>query len=227
MIGQSLALATLLAFPGVPGADPLEAALNRFLGKDPDTFLANLEQSRPTAITTEMKTRVLASLPVEGEVRSSNTTARRKLAAVAPVLRLHGRDAIYEVKVIDVPQAFFGLHARTVVLISETALSLLDAEEVQAHVAHEVGHEYVWSQYQLARHRRESLLLQELELFCDGVAIVTLRQTGVDPARLISGHEKIIRYNREHFGWADNEDSYPSLTVRKMFASEIMHWLER
>ena len=44
--------------------------------------------------------------------------ARRKLAAVAPVLEAVGRAPVYAIKVIDVPEAFVGLHARTVLLIS-------------------------------------------------------------------------------------------------------------
>jgi hypothetical protein len=50
--------------------------------------------------------------------------------------------------VIDVPQAAIGLHARAVILITESALTLLDADELQALVLHEVGHEYVWTEWE-------------------------------------------------------------------------------
>ena len=36
---------------------------------------------------------------------------------LAPVLEVAQRESVYAIKVIDVPHAFVGLHARTVVLI--------------------------------------------------------------------------------------------------------------
>jgi hypothetical protein len=58
-------------------------------------------------------------------------------------------------------------------LISKSALALLDSDELQAAVAHEIGHEYVWAKHEAAWEQKDSRRLQELELFCDGVA--TLR----------------------------------------------------
>ena len=49
--------------------------------------------------------------------------------------------------------AFVGLHARTVLLISREALRLLDAKELLAIGAHELGHDYVWDDYAEARQR--------------------------------------------------------------------------
>jgi hypothetical protein len=46
------------------------------------------------------------------------TTPQRKLAGLAPLLQAAQRESVYAIKVIDVPQAFVGLHARTVILIS-------------------------------------------------------------------------------------------------------------
>ena len=57
--------------------------------------------------------------------------------------------------------------------------------------------------------------------------MVTLRQAGVNPARVASAIEKITRYNRDHLGRADNEDYYPSIIVRRSFAGEILRWLDR
>jgi predicted SprT family Zn-dependent metalloprotease len=57
-----------------------------------------------------------------------------------------------------------GLHARSVVLISQRALHLLNADVLQAVVAHEIGHEYVWDEYQAALERKDARRLQELAL---------------------------------------------------------------
>ena len=116
------------------------------------------------------------------------------------------------------PQAAIGLHARAVVLISESALTLLDADELQALVAHEVGHEYVWTERERSFRLADRSRLKDLELMCDGIAIVTLHGLGMDVSRLMSGVQKISRFNRERFGTANNERDYPTLAERQAFA---------
>ena len=44
--------------------------------------------------------------------------------------------------------------------------------------------------------------LQDLELVCDLLGLLTLRRIGADGARLVTGIEKLIRFNRERFGAA-------------------------
>ena len=48
---------------------------------------------------------------------------------------------MYDIKVIDMRYARVGLYEQAVVLISKPALTLLEPEELQALVAHEMGHE--------------------------------------------------------------------------------------
>jgi hypothetical protein len=90
-----------------------------------------------------------------------------KLASIEPVLRFHQRDTVYEVMVIRVQQAATWLHARAVILISEPALAIVYASELQALVAHEIAHEYVWDKFQEVRKLKANRRLQELELYCD------------------------------------------------------------
>lgn len=221
------AIGTLLLTSGGLGQSPVESALAGFLGTDPRTFALDLGRRRPPAVSQDLKNRILDSLPAEGQVKKLKQPAERKLASLERVLRVHQRQSVFEVKVIAVPQAFVGLHARAVVLISETALNLLDAEELQALVAHEIGHEYVWARYETARDLKDHRRLQELELYCDGVAILTLRETGVDPSRLVTGLEKVGQFNRRRFGRALNEDYYTSLAKRKKFAQAVTAWAAR
>ena len=91
--------------------------------------------------------------------------------------------------------AFVGLHARTVLLISREALGLFDADEMVAIMAHELGHDYVSDEYAKAREEHDDERLQELELRCDGIAVITLRKMHMDPARLISAATKLLRHN--------------------------------
>ena len=85
---------------------------------------------------------MLSMLPAEGEVINLDDSVRRKLAGLSRLLQRTERDSVYEIKVTEVPFARVALHERTAILISETVLTLLDAEELQALVAHEIGHEY-------------------------------------------------------------------------------------
>ena len=106
-----------------------------------------------------------------------------------------------------------------------TSLDLLNAAELQAMAAHEIGHEYVWIEWNRASSRADRKRLKELELVCDAIAAVTLRQLGMDPSKVIDGVEKVTRFNRERFGSAINEKNYPTLAERRAFARDIIRWL--
>ena len=134
------------------------------LATDPTAIARFLETARPAAVSTEEKARILGTLPLEGEVTDLSASARQKLAVLTELLRTTGYESVYEIKVIDVPQAGMVLHARAIILVSEAALTLLDADELQASLAHEMGHGYVWTEreraFQLGDHKR----LKDLEL---------------------------------------------------------------
>jgi len=160
----------------------------------------------------------------EGEVTNLNAAARQKLAALVEVLRATDRDSVYEIKVIAVPQAAIALHARAIILISEPAL---DAHELQSLVAHEVGHEYVWAKRERSFRLADRSRLKDLELMCDAIAIVTLHGLGMDVSRLMTGVQKISRFNRERFGTADNEKDYPTVAERRAFTGAVATWIAR
>jgi Zn-dependent protease with chaperone function len=111
--------------------------------------------------------------------------------------------------------------------VSEPALDLLNAEELQALVAHEVGHEYFWDEYAGARRDNSRSSLRRLELLCDGFAAITLERAGVNPKRLTSALEKIVRYNRDRLGVALNEEDYPAGSQRRRFVGRLVEWLGR
>jgi hypothetical protein len=181
----------------------------------------DLDACRPEPVTALEKAAVLRSLPVGGTVTRFGNGQRRKLQAVDSVLRAHSRLDVYELRIITVPQAWTGLHDRAVLLISLPALTLLTSEELQALVAHEIGHEYVWQQYESAKSRKDAKRLRELELVCDAIAIATLRRIRVVPERLESATEKVFSYNRQRFGVALNNGNYPSLEARKQLIKNM------
>ena len=174
-----------------------------------------LDATRPSPVPADERARILSSLPADGEVLHLDAASRRKLEGLAPILHAAQRDSVYEVKVIDVPQAAVGIYGRTIVLISRVALERLSAAELQAQVAHEAGHEYVWAEHEAAVAAGDHARLQDLELFCDILAVTALRAIGRDASPLVSGIKKIGRFNARHLGPARNEGSYPSVARRR------------
>jgi hypothetical protein len=136
----------------------------------PAAELPDLDFCRPAPVSAAEKTVILASLPAEGEVTSFTSTQREKLDRVRAALRVHDRDTIYAVKVVDVGPMTTALVGRVVLLISRPALDFLDADELAALSAHEVGHEYVWDEYEAAARVKDANRQRQLELVCDRVA---------------------------------------------------------
>jgi len=195
------------------------------LATDPSAFAQWLEAERPKPVSAQDKAHILRMLPAEGEVTNLSGAGRRKLAALGQLLRATGHDSDYEIKVVDTPQARIGLFERSVVLISEHALALTDGEDLQALMAHELGHEYIWAEHQRASERNDHNRLKQLELICDAIAMVILDGLGLDPSRLMTGVEKISRYNREFRGSVIDERGYPTLSERRAFARAVTAWI--
>jgi hypothetical protein len=180
---------------------------------------AFLEGLRPRPLAPHLRAQVMASLPAEGEVRASEKETR-KLAAIEPILDYHRRRDVLQLKLITVGHAFVGLHARTVLLVSREALDLVDAPELQALIAHEMGHEYFWDEYAAAMATGDRDKVQELELRCDGVAVLTLRELGLEAAALVRAVTALTRFN-ERIGAMASAGSYTSLKDRIAFVKEL------
>jgi len=174
-----------------------------------------LDACRPKPVTDQEKQLLLAFLPGRGEVRILNEGQKRKLSALDTVLALHARNDVYVVKVIDVPQAWTGLYGRGVLLISAPLLKLVSPDELQALVAHEIGHEYTWAAWNSAQATGQKDQMHEIELTCDAIAFVTLQKLDEDPKSLISALERVAQFNRGHFGDAIDQTSHPPLQERR------------
>jgi Zn-dependent protease with chaperone function len=183
-----------------------------------------LRSRRPPPLSEELRARVMASLPRDGELEPTSAE-RRKLVALDAVLDLHDRKGVVKVKVIEVGQAALALHARTVLLVSRDALALLSPEELQALAAHELAHEYSWDDYQEAMRQNAWERRQEMELTCDGFAVMALRVLAVDPVRLTSAVIKLTRYN-ERLGATATAAAYVSLEDRRRFIETVAGLVE-
>ena len=222
-----------LAMTAVPAAagtreggrqDPAARALTFFRADTADGGFDMVRRLRPAPLSPEARAMVVAALPREGELRPT-PAEEAKIAMLAPVFDLHERKGLVLVKVIEVGHAFVGLHAKSVLLLSRDALSLLTGDELQALAAHELGHESFWDEYADARARGADARLQELELICDGVAVVTLRRLGRGPENLIDAVTKMTRYN-ESLRAAATADRYVSLKQRRQYIRDVAAVLE-
>ena len=174
-----------------------------------------LTACRPAPVSAAQRDASLWMLPAEGAVTTLGSKERAKLDTMTSVLRFHARDNVYYVKVIDVPQAWTGLHERVVLLISLPALRLLRAEQLQALVAHEIAHEYWWDAWDTARQRSDRASLRSLEALCDTIAALTLTALGIPAERLTSALGAVHDFNRSRFGFAANDADYPSVRERQ------------
>ncbi len=102
-----------------------------------DEFLRYL---RPDKLSPERKERVLKMVP-QVDVVSASGSQEAKLRALQPIFHYHERDSAIEVRLLRVQPATAAFLAGAAVLITEPALEILSSEELQATVAHELGHE--------------------------------------------------------------------------------------
>ena len=216
------ATAAILLVPGTVAASndqsmhpSARSALQYFEPALDGGFLPFLTQRRRPAPSSIFRARVMATLPKEGEL-SPTAQEAMKLAIIPLVLAFHGRKDDMEVRLVAGDGlAFAGLHARTVLLITREALELLDRDELMAVVAHEVGHDYFWDEYEEAQKRGDHHRLQELELRCDGIAVITMERLRVDIAKLVSAATTVRRHN-QLFGKTD-DGRYVPLDQRVQF----------
>jgi hypothetical protein len=92
--------------------------------------------------------------------------------------------------------------------------------ELQALVAHEIGHDYFWTDFEPTRSRRDSLGRQELELTCDGIAVLTLIALGLDSSLLIEAVRKLTRFD-EKLRVLANAEEYPQMSDREGFVNAL------
>jgi hypothetical protein len=180
-----------------------------------------LEHARPLPINREDKRRALSGLPADGQVQPTPDEVA-KLSSVRPVLIYHKRQDVYEIRVIDLPQAGIVLHARSILLITRPVLRLLSSTELQAVVAHEVGHEYFWSEFWRLRDAGDARGLRELELRCDGISVLTLLELQAEPQQLVSAVGKITNFN-DKLGATVERAEHPTTSERAQFARRIVN----
>lgn len=168
---------------------------------------------------------ILAGLPAQGALVPTKAE-RIKLSALDQVFDRYNRVGAIDVKVVDLGSALVGVHERSVLLISRQALRLVTPRELQAIGAHELAHEYFWKEFDIAINANDYERLQELELKCDGIAVITLRSLGIDRRHLIHAAIKLTRYN-ERAAATIMTSRQVSLERRIAFIKQVDAFLDR
>jgi hypothetical protein len=190
-----------------------------FFEKFPGDSSSVLRALRPEPASSAVRRHVLATLPTKGELRPQ-TRETEKLARLKSVFVYHERDGVFDTKLIDVPQAAVALHGRSILLISRPAVRLLSEIELQAVAAHEIGHDYFWDEYEQTRTDDDFRARQELELKCDGIAVLTLLGLGLDPSAVPRAMRKLTAFNAS-LGAVVNGEQYPDMDDRLRFARAL------
>lgn len=199
---------------------PTTVALRFFEALAPGDVEAALRAMRPPQIDAAERQRLLAALPRKGE-QSPDAGEKHQLAALERVLTYHDRHGALDVKVIDLPQAEVVFYYRAALLVTRPTFRLLSAAELQAVVAHEIGHEYFWSEYEDTRVARKPARRQALELKCDGIAALTLLELRLDVSSLTSAMRKTIEFN-EKLGVTTDTMEYPTVSERESFVRALL-----
>jgi Zn-dependent protease with chaperone function len=222
---QVLAVSLLALAAGLHAQSP-ESITNRVLdyfdhlsqGRQLDEYL---KLARPTPVSLRYKAAALANLPPNGHVHLS-AKRQAKLAALAPILEFFGRTGIIDPEVIDDNETtFIGLYERCALIITQEALDLLSKQEIQAVAAHELAHEWYWDEYRLARESKQDDKVQEIELRCDGIAVLALVRLGLNPSPMMSALRKMGRYDKHTWG----ASYYTALQERLTFARSMINWI--
>ena len=200
-------------------------AFGYFAGLPAGNLATHFKALRPAGLSQEELHKVTASLPPDGEVQP-DFEGIGKLASLRPILAIYERQSQVVVKVARLPYACMAFYQRSVLIIAEDTLNILKKEELQALVAHELAHEYFWDTYYRAKSLEDGRKLSVIELLCDGIAIVTLHDSGLNPAYLMSGITRINHYNAR-MGAPTNAFEYPSPRERIEFYRAIIKLLPR
>lgn len=194
LFGLKIGASAHEAKPSAKAMSVNDTALLWFERIEDRDFEDYLRRIRPGGVSNLYKTEVLGDVTAGPLVRPT-AGMQAKLAALASVLEFHDRRHIVEIKIIDLRYAYVGFQARSVLLISDKALNLLSEKDLQAVVAHELAHEYFWQEFLDARRNKQFERMREIELRCDGIAVITLDRLGIDPACLISALSSIGTFN--------------------------------
>jgi Zn-dependent protease with chaperone function len=176
----ALGLSTAIAGQTIKKTET-ERALARLGDLAPDAARRRLNEMRPAPYQPG-PVLINAIVKRQNETVISGERVERLKAALQPVLAYHERDGKLPIFVVRSEQPKARFAERAAIIITTRLMLITNEAELRGIVAHELAHEYLWDERARAFEEKDESLLREIELFCDAVAAITLKEIGDDPA---------------------------------------------
>lgn len=112
-----------------------------------------------------------------------------------------------------------------VLVVSTGLVEPLYDGELAGIFAHELGHAYFEDEMAAAQQRRDAQAMRVVELKCDGVAILSVKLLGHNPALYLKGLHRIQAIHKRLSLSSSILQSHPDLVVRVQFAERLIKLL--
>jgi Zn-dependent protease with chaperone function len=208
--------------------DEIELALAAIGSGPAEKMKSRLISERITVFDDLLRAQAVAALPAS--LRSQRITQGELLGRVEAifnqVLRLHGRSGKLVLFLYrnDLPSAM--LWRGCVVAVSDGLAEPMYDDELAGVLAHELSHSYFEDEMAEGRRAQNAFAMRVIELKCDGVAILSLKLLGRNPAGYVKGLRRLQLITKRK-GLSDVVfQSHPTLVERMKFSQHLIESLK-
>jgi hypothetical protein len=203
----------------------LKRALAPFAGRTIDGIFDYLDRIRPAPVKDSDKQLLLRDMTLitdETMVRDPLQIQRLK-ERVRATLALHRRLNVVEFFIYRYPYPGAMNRPGVFITLTTTLLQLIGDDDAAliGVVSHELAHEYVATEMTIAQNQKDWSRVQDLELFCDAVAVATLIALGLDTDAFTAILGRIVSFSQESVKLNNGDQGMPSLLVRKRLIATI------
>lgn len=214
-----------------PEAEVVAQTVSIFSGRSLPELMRYLDGIRPKPVGAQEKQDLFAGV-VRANARVNITDQRRVSrlrARVEAALRLHHRSAVVEMMIFKHPSPAIVTKPGVVIAVSDCLLDLIgdDDAALLGLISHELAHEYVAGAFYDATQLGQKTRLQELELFCDAVAVASLAALELDPARYARILQKMVDSTPGARRLNDGSTAMPAMEVRLKLIGQLKASLQR
>jgi len=205
-------------------AQAIERALERLGKGTPQQMLARLINDKASTAWLQQRPANYASLiprHIQERRLSGGSEVEKLRRLAAPILTLHQQFGVIELLVFSDDQIYVALVGGWSLAVSTRALLRLTEEELQAAVAHEVGHIYTMVEAYYAERAKDDAKLRETELLADAVSALTMKALRKDPASLLRVIEKELSLLAAQGTVALTDASHPTTESRKVLNARL------
>ena len=208
--------------------DEIELALAAIGSGPAEEMKSRLISERITVFDDSLRAQAVAALPAS--LRSQRITQGKLLDRVEAifnrVLQLHGRSGKLVLFLYrdDLPSAM--LWRGCVVAVSDGLAEPMYDDELAGVLAHELSHSYFEDEMAEGRRAQNAFAMRVVELKCDGVAILSLKLLGRNPAGYVRGLRRLQLITKRK-GLSDAVfQSHPTLVARMKFSQRYIESLK-